>query len=43
MTIIQNTYPKAFTSVEEVRTTHEGIFPARTRRFPDLLARRKSR
>ena len=43
MTIIQNTYPKAFTSVEEVRTTHEGIFPARTRRFPDVLVRRKSR
>ncbi len=43
MTIIQNTYPKAFTSVEEVRSTQEGIFPARTRRFPDSLARRKAR
>ena len=43
MTIIQNTYPKAFTSVEEVRTTHEGIFPEHTRRFPDRLVRRKSR
>ena len=41
MTIIQNTYPKAFTSVEEVRSTHEGIFPQRARRFPDPLARRK--
>ena len=41
MTIIQDTYPKAFTSVEEVRSTQEGIFPARTRRFPDPLARRK--
>jgi uncharacterized protein YebE (UPF0316 family) len=41
MTIIQNSHPKAFTSVEEVRSTHEGIFPARTRRFPDPLARRK--
>jgi len=43
MTIIQDTYPKAFTSVEEVRSTHEGIFPARTRRFPGPLARRKAR
>lgn len=43
MTIIQDTHPKAFTSVEEVRSTHEGIFPARTRRFPDLPARRKAR
>ncbi len=43
MTIIQNTYPKAFTSVEEVRSTYEGIFPAHTRRFSDRLARRKSR
>ena len=43
MTIIQTTYPKAFTSVEEVRSTHEGIFPARTHRFPDPLARRKGR
>ncbi len=43
MTIIQDTYPKAFTSVEEVRSTQEGIFPARTRRFPDSLARRKTR
>ncbi len=43
MTIIQNTYPKAFTSVEEVRSTQEGIFPAHTRRFPDVLARRKAR
>jgi uncharacterized protein YebE (UPF0316 family) len=43
MNIIQNTYPKAFTSVEEVRTTHEGIFPEHTRRFPDRLVRRKSR
>jgi uncharacterized protein YebE (UPF0316 family) len=42
MTIIQNTYPKAFTSVEEVRSTHEGIFPERARRFPDPLARRKA-
>ncbi|CAG0932123.1 hypothetical protein TFLX_02476 [Thermoflexales bacterium] len=41
MTIIQDTHPKAFTSVEEVRSTHEGIFPARARRFPDPLARRK--
>jgi uncharacterized protein YebE (UPF0316 family) len=41
MTIIQDTYPKAFTSVEEVRSTHEGIFPQRARRFPDPLARRK--
>ncbi len=41
MTIIQNSHPKAFTSVEEVRSTQEGIFPARTRRFPDPLARRK--
>ena len=41
MTIIQDTHPKAFTSVEEVRSTQEGIFPARTRRFPDPLARRK--
>ena len=43
MTIIQNTYPKAFTSVEEVRSTHEGIFPARSRRLPAPLARRKAR
>ena len=42
MTIIQDTYPKAFTSVEEVRSTREGIFPERTRRFPDPLARRKA-
>jgi uncharacterized protein YebE (UPF0316 family) len=41
MTIIQDTYPKAFTSVEEVRSTQEGIFPQRARRFPDPLARRK--
>jgi uncharacterized protein YebE (UPF0316 family) len=41
MTIIQDTYPKAFTAVEEVRSTHEGIFPERTHRFPDPLARRK--
>lgn len=41
MTIIQETHPKAFTSVEEVRSTHEGIFPTRPRRFPDPLARRK--
>ncbi len=43
MTIIQNTYPKAFTSVEEVRSTQEGIFPAHTHRFSDALARRKAR
>ena len=43
MTIIQDTYPKAFTSVEEVRSTREGIFPARASRFPDSLARRKAR
>ncbi len=43
MTIIQNTHPRAFTSVEEVRSTQEGIFPAHTRRFPDVLARRKAR
>jgi len=43
MTIIQAAYPKAFTSVEEVRSIHEGIFPERTSRFPDRLARRKSR
>jgi uncharacterized protein YebE (UPF0316 family) len=43
MTIIQSTYPKAFTSVEEVRSTHKGVFPARTHRFPDPLARRKAR
>ena len=41
MTIIQDTYPKAFTAVEEVRSTQEGIFPARARRFPDPLVRRK--
>jgi uncharacterized protein YebE (UPF0316 family) len=43
MTIIQDTYPKAFTSVEEVRSTQAGVFPAHTRRFPDPLARRKGR
>jgi hypothetical protein len=41
MNIIQATHPKAFTSVEEVRSTQEGIFPTRPRRFPDPLARRK--
>lgn len=43
MTIIQDTHPKAFTSVEEVRSTHEGIFPVRARRTPEALVRRKAR
>ena len=43
MTIIQETYPKAFTSVEEVRSTQAGVFPEHARRFPDPLARRKGR
>jgi uncharacterized protein YebE (UPF0316 family) len=41
--IIQTTHPKAFTSVEEVRSTRAGVFPAHARRFPDPLARRKSK
>lgn len=43
MTIIQDTHPKAFTSVEEVRSTQEGIFPMRARRTPEALIRRKAK
>ena len=41
MDIIHAAHPRAFVSVEEVRSTHEGIFPARPRYFADPLARRK--
>ena len=43
MHIIQAIHPKAFTSVEEVRSTSEGIFPARARYFAEPAARRKAR
>jgi uncharacterized protein YebE (UPF0316 family) len=43
MTIIQNAYPKAFTSVEEVRSTQEGIFPAHSTRYPSVLFRRRGK
>ena len=43
MSIIHNAHPDAFTSVEEVRSTSKGFIPARPRRFPDPLSRRKGR
>lgn len=41
MGIIHAAHPRAFVSVEEVRSTQEGIFPARPRYFSDPLVRRK--
>jgi uncharacterized protein YebE (UPF0316 family) len=43
MSIIQTIHPKAFTAIEEVRSTTDGIFPARARYFADPIARRKAR
>ncbi len=41
--IIHATHPRAFISVEEVRSVREGIFPTRPRYFADPLARRLGR
>jgi len=41
--IIHEIAPRAFISVEDVRSTEEGVFPIQGRRFEDILFRRKSK
>lgn len=41
--IIKRIHPKAFVTVEEVRSSQEGIFPAHTSRYPGALFRRKAK
>ncbi|MBI5564931.1 MAG: DUF2179 domain-containing protein [Chloroflexi bacterium] len=41
--LINEVTPKAFVTVEEVRSFQEGIFPARAHSFPGPLARRKAK
>lgn len=43
MGIIKRTHPKAFVTVEEVRSSQEGIFPAHSARYPTALFRRKAK
>jgi hypothetical protein len=41
--LIQETYPKAFFTVEELRSTQQGIFPVRSSSPLERFTRRKSR
>ena len=41
--IIENTSPKSFFTVEELRSVQQGIFPARNASLQETLFRRKSR
>ena len=41
--LINTVTPKAFITVEEVRSFQEGIFPVRAHAFPSPLARRKAK
>jgi uncharacterized protein YebE (UPF0316 family) len=41
MDIIHRIQPKAFVTVEELRSAQEGVFPAHTSRYPGALLRRK--
>lgn len=41
--IIHRIHPKAFVTVEEVRSSQEGIFPAHVSRYPGALFRRKAK
>lgn len=43
MNLINAVTPKAFVTVEEVRSFQEGIFPSRSYTFPSPLARRKAK
>lgn len=41
--IIQSTHPKAFFTVEELRSVQQGIFPVRASARPDMFFHRKSK
>jgi uncharacterized protein YebE (UPF0316 family) len=43
MSIINRVHPKAFVTVEEVRSSQEGIFPAHSSRYPTTAFRSKAK